>query len=246
VNFMSSSMSDRLKKARVSAGFYKASDAITKFGWKASTYRAHESRQNQFDAATALNYARAYGVNAGWLLTGEGEMSARYPEPAPRQNAMRVSEPERRDYNEAIIVKGSVGAGVWLEDRLVQERHEDAPRSIFPADPNYPIEAQHDYGVVGTSADRIGRHGDFLRCVDFAVAGIEPQDGDVVVVERRGGVGLKELSVRRVMKLNDGYELAYLSNDPLWQGRQRVVNGVTGEGQEIRLLAKVVWRYSKV
>ena len=66
MSFMTTTMSDRLKKARVSAGFYKASDAINKFGWKASTYRAHESRQNQFDATTALSYARAYGVNAGW------------------------------------------------------------------------------------------------------------------------------------------------------------------------------------
>lgn len=73
---MTMTMSDRLKKARVSAGFYKASDAINKFGWKASTYRAHESRQNQFDATTALSYARAYGVNAGWLLTGEGDGAA--------------------------------------------------------------------------------------------------------------------------------------------------------------------------
>ncbi len=243
---MSSSMSDRLKKARVSAGFYKASDAITKFGWKASTYRAHESRQNQFDAATALNYARAYGVNAGWLLTGEGEMAARYPEPAPSAAAMRLSEPERREFNDAIAVRGSVAAGVWLEERLVQERHEDAPLSIFPPDPHYPIEAQHDYSVVGTSLDRLARPGDFLRCVDFAIAGVEPQDGDIVVVERRGGAGLKELSVRRFQRLHDGYELAWLSNDPLWQGGQRVTKGVTLDGQEIRILAKVVWRYSKV
>lgn len=243
---MSSSMSDRLKKARVSAGFYKASDAITKFGWKASTYRAHESRQNQFDAATALNYARAYGVNAGWLLTGEGEMSARYPEPAPRASAMRLGEPERREFNDAIAVRGAVAAGVWLEERLVQERHEGTPLSIFPPDPGYPVESQHDYSVVGTSVDKLARPGDFLRCVDYALAGVEPQDGDIVVVERRGGAGLKELSVRRFQRLHDGYELAWLSNDPLWQGAQRVVKGMTADGYEIRLLAKVVWRYSKV
>ena len=32
-----------------------------------------EKCHGKFDAATALSYARAYGVNAGWLLTGEGK-----------------------------------------------------------------------------------------------------------------------------------------------------------------------------
>lgn len=65
-------MNERLKRARLAAGFRTASDAISRFGWRGSTYRAHENGQNHFDAETAGTYARAYGVSAGWLLTGDG------------------------------------------------------------------------------------------------------------------------------------------------------------------------------
>lgn len=120
----------------------------------------------------------------------------------------------------------------------MQERHEGTPLSIFPPDPGYPVESQYDCSVVGTSIDKLARPGDFLRCVDYALAGVEPEDSDIVVVERRGGAGLKDVSVWRYQRLHDGYELAWLSNDPLWQGAQRVVKGMTADGYEIRLLAK--------
>ena len=39
-------MSDRLRKARLEAGFNTASDAARKFGWTKTTYIAHENGQN--------------------------------------------------------------------------------------------------------------------------------------------------------------------------------------------------------
>lgn len=64
-------MSDRLRRSRVTAGFRTASDAVLKFGWKKSTYIAHEIGQNDFDPEQAGIYARAFKVSPEMLLFGE-------------------------------------------------------------------------------------------------------------------------------------------------------------------------------
>ena len=62
----------RLRLAREAAGFKSASEAVEKFRWRASTYMAHENGQNGIRTEPALAYARAFGVDAGWILTGSG------------------------------------------------------------------------------------------------------------------------------------------------------------------------------
>lgn len=65
------SMNERLRNARIAAGFVSATDAIDYCKWKGSTYRAHENGQNNFNAEYATRYGKAYGVSASWLLLGE-------------------------------------------------------------------------------------------------------------------------------------------------------------------------------
>ena len=64
-------MHDRLRSARAKAGFSSARKAALRFGWAGSTYAAHENGQNRYDPDAARTYARAFGVTASWLLTGE-------------------------------------------------------------------------------------------------------------------------------------------------------------------------------
>ena len=64
-------MNDRLRNARMAAGFASATDAIEYCKWKGSTYRAHENGQNNFNVEYATRYGKAYGVSASWLLLGE-------------------------------------------------------------------------------------------------------------------------------------------------------------------------------
>ena len=66
-----SSMNERLREARIAAGFVSATDAIDNCKWKGSTYRAHENGQNNFNVEYATRYGKAYGVSASWLLLGE-------------------------------------------------------------------------------------------------------------------------------------------------------------------------------
>lgn len=66
-----SSPHDRLKRARLEAGFETAQQAADAFGWTPVTYRAHEAGERGFKLAAASNYAMAFGVSGGWLLFGE-------------------------------------------------------------------------------------------------------------------------------------------------------------------------------
>lgn len=70
---MIKAMHDRLKEARLSAGFKTATSAIESCGWNNSTYRAHENGQNGFRTHDAKQYGDAYGVSPSWLLLGEGD-----------------------------------------------------------------------------------------------------------------------------------------------------------------------------
>lgn len=64
----------RLMQARQKAGFEKPMDAVSRFGWAQSTYMAHENGQNGIRPDAAKRYADAFHVDAGWLLTGEGNV----------------------------------------------------------------------------------------------------------------------------------------------------------------------------
>jgi hypothetical protein len=65
-------MNERLRNARIAAGFASATDAIDYYKWRGSTYRAHENGQNNFNVEYATQYGKAYGFSASWLLIGDG------------------------------------------------------------------------------------------------------------------------------------------------------------------------------
>jgi hypothetical protein len=86
-------MNDRLRKAREGAGYKTATDAIDHFGWKSSTYRAHENGQNNFRVEDASTYASAYGVTAAWLLIGEDKNTA------PKTKPIRLEKSHKHKHN---------------------------------------------------------------------------------------------------------------------------------------------------
>lgn len=63
---------DRLRKARLAAGYQSASQAAKALGVAVSTYIAHENGQNTFGTARAERYGAVFSVSSAWLLTGEG------------------------------------------------------------------------------------------------------------------------------------------------------------------------------
>lgn len=106
-------MGDRLRKARIDAGFKSARSAAQRHGWKESSYAAHENGQNEFGPDVADRYARAFRVSAAWLLTAEG--------------------PTRRS-NIAPVV-GLIGAGAEIHP----EAEQVPPEGLYEIEVPFPI-----------------------------------------------------------------------------------------------------------
>ena len=67
---------DRLRQARIAAGFERASDAAARFGWNENTYKSNENGNAPFSFRKAREYAQAFGVRAEWLYDETGPIQA--------------------------------------------------------------------------------------------------------------------------------------------------------------------------
>jgi transcriptional regulator with XRE-family HTH domain len=65
-------LAERLREARVAAGYAHATDAVNAFGWKKSTYFSNENGHRGIALDTIARYASAFRVPAGWLAYGLG------------------------------------------------------------------------------------------------------------------------------------------------------------------------------
>jgi hypothetical protein len=64
---------ERLRIARLRAGFETGKDAAEALGFPVSTYLGHENGSRGYPAAKAAIYARKFKVREQWLLYGTGE-----------------------------------------------------------------------------------------------------------------------------------------------------------------------------
>lgn len=67
---------DRLRRARIAAGFESASDAAARHGWSVNTYKSNENGNAPFSFRRAKDYGRAFAVRPEWLYDGAGAMTA--------------------------------------------------------------------------------------------------------------------------------------------------------------------------
>ena len=91
---------ERLKQARLNAGFRHASEAARALGVPNPTYLAHENGTRDFDAESTERYARRYGVSPSWILFGQKS------KPEPQTNPTLVPSQE-----EEALDRSSVEAG---------------------------------------------------------------------------------------------------------------------------------------
>ena len=64
---------ERLKIARLRAGFDTAKEAAESLGFPVSTYIGHENGSRGYPAKRAFTYARKFKVSEQWLLYGTGK-----------------------------------------------------------------------------------------------------------------------------------------------------------------------------
>jgi transcriptional regulator with XRE-family HTH domain len=68
-------MAARLRSVREGAGINSAAEAAKRLGMAYQTYAGHEIGKTGFKHSSAIRYARVFGVDLQWLLTGEGAMT---------------------------------------------------------------------------------------------------------------------------------------------------------------------------
>lgn len=215
----------RLREARERAGYKSATKAAEALGVGASTYRAHENGQNDFDFDHAQKYARFFRVSPTWLLSGVDTGQDTANEIVVAAQAVEVP------------VVGKVSASGW---QTVEEFHDYPEGLTVPASPQFPLEWQIAYEVQGESLNRIARPGDRLVCLDIKKSGGSFKDGDLVIVERSRFAGqMLQRSAKRVRSTLRGIELWPESDDPAHQ--EPIEYRSSGEGDEVEVSARVLW-----
>lgn len=70
-----SDMADRIRRARIAAGFDTATEAAERLGMKPHAYRHYESGYRTPPTSRLADMARAFRVDMDWLVSGKGGQS---------------------------------------------------------------------------------------------------------------------------------------------------------------------------
>lgn len=134
-----------------------------------------------------------------------------------------------------LMVIGRAAAGIWKEGNVSFKSF----RLPVAPHPGYPVTAQRLWEIEGTSINRQAVEGEYLHTVSIADAGLDPADGDLVIV-RRMEHGMAEYTAK-LLSVRDGeYRLRPDSTDPQWQG-EFTING--DESTEVHILDIVIGKY---
>lgn len=169
-------------------------------------------RKNSIGAVEVAALERVLGLSQGELTAQDGPgVMAASPHLGDADMAYENGPPN------GLLIKGSVAAGAWFEidPHLSSGDLEFAP--VVPS-PEYPAQAQYALRVKGDSINKIALEGDLLRCLDLGITGLEPRDGDLVIVEQSRDDGLlREVTAKRVTRVNGHIHLEPESTNPRWQ-----------------------------
>lgn len=229
---------DRLRQARINAGFRSASAAAKDLDVKLSTYNAHERAGypggRDYDPEQASVYARRFGVADAWLLTGKGKQPT--GEKAPSVSMTRVV--------------GEVEAGTWRAilfnfDLDADPEDDKYPPIPYVSDPRYRNVAQFAVKVIGTSVNKIIPDGYFAVCVPYWEVRGQITEGDLVVIQRKQGE-LFEGTIKRIARGLKNWELRPESDDP--KHLPIVIPEQTGEDDsgEVEIAGLVIWQGAPV
>ncbi len=178
--------SQRLRDARVGAGFASASDAARALGVGVSTYLGHENGHRGFTVEDATRYAKRFGVSLDWLLLGKGEFIS--PQRAVNGTPI-VGTLDLRNWAEREPISLDDATGEQLEIAMLTG-HSDQVWFAVRVPAEFPAEHMHE--------------GDFLICRQSD----EVEHGRMGVVERTASGGplgtLRQLALVACTKSGSG------------------------------------------
>jgi phage repressor protein C with HTH and peptisase S24 domain len=239
---MNYDMNVRLKSARMAAGYAKASQAVEKFKWNISTYRAHENGQNQYDAKTAAVYAEAFRTSAAWLLTGETTESQ-------NENNIKTAISTRRHLNNQSphLVEKNIpfltflGDGYWTDSSIIQD-NDKLEFSPLPPDTRFKVSDQFDMKIQGSSCEPVLYDSEYIRCVKFLNHDGILADGDIVVIKRLQG-NLIEYSARRVQRTAEDINFVPLSRDHSTYKSYNFHRGTILNSPQFEIIGKILFKF---
>lgn len=220
---------ERLKQARIAAGYDSAAAAAEAFGWHKQNVRDHEADRRGVSPDQADRYARAYRTGPAWILFGRGS-----PDDAgPATSATEIRLPIRYE----------VAASGFLErDELPQRPYgfHTVP-SVAP----YSGAPQWLERVVSDSMDLLLPVGSLVHVVDTIALEYEPRHGDVVIVERSRAQGaLVERTIKQVALTPTGPELWPRSHNPRHQQAIALHDGDDrSDDVTVQIVGKVIRSY---
>lgn len=254
---------DRLRQARINAGFEKAVEAAERFGWSANTYKSNENGNAPFSFNKAKDYAKAFGVRAEWLYSGDGDATTENGAPAQallavnapgdpvnladlrayidaRQRTAPSAMPRLRRIDRRVPVVGEVAAGIWKEAPVRQL--EDVTEYLNLDVTGYERAELRAFKIVGPSMNLVYPDGRFVVTAHPAEAGL--RFGDYVVVER-SRTDLVEVTLKEFVSENGRLALWPRSTHPDFQQPLYLKDPDEVEQVGITIIGVVVADYSK-
>ena len=231
---MPKTSAERLREARLRAGYPSMAEFARAVGVEEATYRMHENGVRGFTDA-AKRYAAKLGVSYVWLL--HGDIAFDDPE------AAKALAPEKR-----VAVAGLAEAGQWAEiDTADQQEDEDRERVPVETLPDWPAEAQYGLRVRGDSVNEIVGDGGVVICVSIHAwpggSDLATLDNRLVHVERIHPSGFVETTLK-VVEAPRGKpaRLVPRSRDPKWSQPVEM----KGDGVEIAIRGVVVAKFERL
>lgn len=154
---MSDDRHDRLIAAMREAGLKSAADLTRATGLRDSTARAYVNGTRALTREACETIGDALGLSGRWLYSGE-----------PDGDELSQARPKERHVarpTHLIRILGKVAAGNWLNTAVAAQNASKGPLSPLPPDPRYPVTAQFDLMVEGSSINRFAQDGQYLGSV---------------------------------------------------------------------------------
>lgn len=197
---LSSDMSDssdliaeRLRQARLRAGYEKPADAARAFGWNEHTYKSHDTGLRGLKMDVARKYARAFRVPVSWLMTG---FDTKMPE-AVREVI-------------AVPILGVASASVFRDSDWLPNDGASVPAMSYHG--LNPL-VQYALKVEGNSVNRRIADGMYAICVPLEAFPGGAEHGKLVHVQRTRA-GLVETTIKEIRYGPAGITLWPASTDP--------------------------------
>ncbi|MEH6474451.1 MAG: XRE family transcriptional regulator [Sneathiella sp.] len=222
---------ERLKRARITAGFPKAVKFCEKFGFKPSSLSTHEKGNRSIDAETAERYAAVLGVSPSWLLFGEETIAVNI-----------ISDDSVADLNvkfEPVNIIGAVEAGVFKE--AIRWEREDWGVEIIPRDDRFPEIHKFCLEIRGYSMDLVYQPEDIIICVDLHDLNGLLEDGKRYVVYKTMPSGEIEATCKELRIDADGRQWLWPRSTKPEHQAPIEING----GGDVHIHARVIGSMSR-